>query len=83
MKVYANEKYNKIVGGKYLEVYTKYKGKIIKERFLGFDEKDAKNSFKRMFRSKLKYHKEFREDVFDKSSKQKKYIRLGEYINWD
>ena len=39
MKVYANEKYNKIVDGKYLEVYTKYKGKIIKERYVGFTKK--------------------------------------------
>lgn len=80
MKVYANEKYNKIVGGKYLEVYTKYKGKIINERYVGFTEKNAIEYFKKDFKSKLKHHKEFRYDVLNKNSRYKNFVRLGDYF---
>lgn len=83
MKVYSNMKYVKGLGGYALEVYTKYAGKIIKERYVGFDKKDAIEHFKKDFKHKLKHHKEFRYDVLNKNSRYKNFVRPGDYRFWD
>ena len=83
MKVYSNKKYVKGLGGYALEVYTKYAGKIIKERYVGFTEKDAIEHFKKDFKHKLKHHKEFRYDVLNKNSRYKNFVRTGDYHFWD